>query len=324
MIKKPLIAQLLHLADQKKKEEEVKKALFSSADCAVMQQDLGLSNSQTKIQLRDIRLATGSQKVIEKNAFMMIQGKNHRLDTFFELSKLVYRLEEKNTKIIKNMEFPTIVCSDPPGLINKVTEKRQREKDSVLIKISTDGGGEFLKICASVFDIDNPILKMSGALSKTFPKSGVKKNFTIGLVPDVPEDYVNVKWLWTTCGVEHLRNYTVATDLKLCNILLGMMNHSSCHPCAWYGITKEALHKKGNQRTISSLMNLFWDFFESRNEKSEAKKFGNVIHPPILCDNIDNETPVIFLLPQPVLHLLIEPVNKMYAALESLWPDSKN
>ena len=60
----------------------------------------------------------------------------------------MYRLEEKETKIIKNMEFPTIVCSDLPGLINKVIEKRQRERDFVLIKISIDGGGGFLKICA--------------------------------------------------------------------------------------------------------------------------------------------------------------------------------
>ena len=74
-------------------------------------------------------------------------------------------------------------------------------------------------------------------------------------------------------------------------------------------------------------MNLFCDLIESRNEKSEAKKFGNVIHHPILCGNIDNETPVIFLLPKPE-HLLTGLVNKMYAALESflesLWPDSKN
>ena len=85
-----------------------------------MQQDLGLSSSQTKILLHNIRLGTESQKVIEKNAFMMIQEKNYQLDTFFELSKLMYCLEEKETKIIKNMEFPTVVCSDLPGLINKV------------------------------------------------------------------------------------------------------------------------------------------------------------------------------------------------------------
>ena len=92
----------------------MKKALFSSADCTGMQQHLGLSNSQTMILLRDIRLATGSGKVIERNAFMMIQEKNHQLDSFFESSKLVYLLKQKETKIIKNMEFSTIVCSDLP------------------------------------------------------------------------------------------------------------------------------------------------------------------------------------------------------------------
>ena len=93
----------------------MKKALFSSADCTGMQQHLGLSNSQTKILLRDIRLASGSGKVIERNAFMMIQEKkNHQLDSFFESSKLLYRLKQKETKIIKNMEFSTIVCSDLP------------------------------------------------------------------------------------------------------------------------------------------------------------------------------------------------------------------
>ena len=76
----------------------MKKALFLSTDCAGMQQDLGFSNSQTKILLRDIRLATGSQKVIEKNAFMMIQEKNHQLDTFFELSKKIVSFRRKRDK----------------------------------------------------------------------------------------------------------------------------------------------------------------------------------------------------------------------------------
>ena len=60
-----------------------------------------------------------------------------------------------------------------------------------MIKISIDGGGGFLKICGSVFEIDDPIPKMTGALSKTFLESGVQKIF-FGLIPDVSKDYVNV------------------------------------------------------------------------------------------------------------------------------------
>ena len=35
----------------------------------------------------------------------MIQEKNYQLDTFFELRKLVYRLEEKETKSLKTWDF---------------------------------------------------------------------------------------------------------------------------------------------------------------------------------------------------------------------------
>ena len=62
-----------------------------------------------------------------------------------------------------------------------------------------------------------------------------------------------------------------SSDLKLCNILLGM-SHSNCHPCCWCDIDKDNLHKKGKQRTISGLMSLFWDYFDNRADKKEANK----------------------------------------------------
>lgn len=316
--------QVTSLLGRTKKVEEVKKTLFSSADCSGIQQDLGISNSQTKTLLRDIRLATGSRNIIEKDAFIKIQEKNRQLDPFFKIEKLMYQIEEKDTKTLKHLEVPTIICRDLPRLVDIILEKRQRKRDQVMIKISIDGGGGFLKICLSIFDKDDPTSISDGALSKKFMESGVKKIIIIGIVPDIPENYVNVKRLWLNCGAEKLNHYTIATDLKLCNILLGMMSHSSCHPCPWCDIKKEVIHKKGTQRTILSLMNLFWDFFESRDRKSDAKKYGNVIHPPIICDDIDNETPVILLIPPPELHLLIGPVNKIYSALESKWSGSIN
>ena len=104
------------------------------------------------------------------------------------------------------------------------------------------------------------------------------------------------------CGVGDLRNYTVATDLNLCNVVLLMMNHSSCHVCVWSDHAKDALHKKGNQRTNSATSS-------SLEIKIRIKEIWTCYPPPILCDNIDNETPVIFLLTPPELHLHIEPVN---------------
>ena len=292
--------------------------MSSIADCSGIQQDQGMSNSQTKNLVHELRLAAGSKTVVERYAFSKIKENNRQLNSFFKLEKLSYIIEEKDTKI------PTIICSNLPGLVDVVLEKRQREKDSVLIKLSVDGGGGFLKICLSIFNIDNPTPIASSGLSRKFLESGVKKIFIIGLVPNVPENYVNVKQLWNNSGVKNLSKYTIATDLKLCNILLGMMSSSSCHPCPWCDIKKEFLHQKGNPRTLSSLMNLFWDFFKSKKDKSQAKKYGNVIHLPIFSEDIDDETFVISFIPTSELHLLIGPINKMYLALESIWEESFN
>ena len=54
--------------------------------------------------------------------------------------------------------------------------------------------------------------------------------------------------------------------------------------------------------------------------KKDAKNFGNLIHPLIVRYDQDNDTPVICLLPPTELKLLSGPVNKMYSALEAIWP----
>ena len=76
-------------------------------------------------------------------------------------------------------------------------------------------------------------------------------------------------------GIDMLeRKFTIATDLKLCNILLGLMSHSSCHPCCWCDIKKDDLRNNGVLRTIKSLMDLFWSFFEARVDRDAAKDYG--------------------------------------------------
>ena len=262
----------------------------------------------------------GNRKSVEPHTREGIDAINHQLDNFFEMRKLVYRREDKETKAAGHFEQPTVICNNLTGLIDEILRKRQRvEDESLLIKISIDGGGGFLKICLSIFDINDPLPKANNSIGKRFLESGVKRVFIIGLVPDITENYVNVKRLWLNTGLDGLKKrYTVATDLKLCNILPGMMSHSFSHPCSWCDITKENLNKKGASRTISNLMKLFWDFFDSRSEKKDAKNFGNVIHPPILSNDDSNESLVITLLPPPELHLLIGPVNKMYSEMEKV------
>ena len=153
----------------------------------------------------------------------------------------------------------------------------------------------------------------------------MKKVLLVAAVPDVPENYQNVKKLWLNLGLENLdRRFTINTDLKLCNILLGMMLHSSCHPCCWCDVGKTDLQKNGTQRTIASLNSLFWDYFQGNTNKRKPKHYSSVIRLPIVSNNLENNKPVIEVLSSPELHLVIGPVNTFYDSLEEVWPRSED
>ena len=77
----------------------------------------------------------------------------------------------------------------------------------------------FLNFVYPFFNINDPCLKSSSGLSKRFLESGVKGVFIISLVPDAPKLYVNVKQVWINHDINHLKEYKVPTDLKLCILL---------------------------------------------------------------------------------------------------------
>ena len=310
-----------------KRVDDAKKKLFSASDLCGIGQDLQLSGKKMKTLVSDIRLATGSRKSVENKVIHVFQERRHQFDEFFKVTSLVYRVKNNETKVDENVERYSVLCNDVSGFIDLILEKRDREwGENILLRIGLDGGGGFFKIMLSVFDKDDPYPNVNTALSKKFKESGVKKAFIIALVPKISENYINVKRLWINLKLQDLRfrQFTIATDLKLCNIILGMMSHSSCHPCCWCDTDKDNLNKKGTARTIGSLMNLFWEYFEAGCSKNEARKFGNVIHPPMLYDDQgDDETLVIRLLPPPELHLMTGPVNTMLNGLESVWSQSE-
>lgn len=73
-----------------------------------------------------------------------------------------------------------------------------------------------------------------GVASKQFRDSAVKKLLIIGLAQSTQEKHVNVSRIWSAIDLNtSLSKFiaTIATDLKLANILSGMMAHSSKYPC---------------------------------------------------------------------------------------------
>ena len=130
-------------------------------------------------------------------------------------------------------------------------QSRGLDVNATLIRIGLDSGGGFVKICLSLFDSYAIESVSKKTLCKKFKNSGVKKVFIVGIAPKTPKNCYNLKKLWLSIGLNSLEYpYTIATDLKLCNILLGLMSHSSIHPCCWCNVDKYHLNKNGTEGTL--------------------------------------------------------------------------
>ena len=172
---------------------EASTSFFTSEQLFGFQADLDLSNRQTRLLAQDLRVATGSRKAMEHGFKESLTKNSHTVDEYFKELKINYLKLDKDTKVSKHFEQSTIVCTDLCKFVDLVLQKRSLENSkSLLVKVGNDIGGGFLKICPSVFDMDNLVSGNKVGLSKKLKDSGVKKVILVAAVPDVPENYQNV------------------------------------------------------------------------------------------------------------------------------------
>ena len=308
------------------------KKLFSAQDISAMQKDLDLSNSQTLRLATHLRTATQSRKIIQSNLDTELRGINHSLDDLYTVAteKFLLSGEITDSTNVNFVERPFVFCNRIEELIKRIHLFRSKSYGHV--KIGLDGGGDMFKVTLSLHNIGE--LQVSskrhtykdGIAPKHREDGSVKKLFIIALVPNIPENYRNLLFIWTKLDlIKIVKNLgmsvSIAADLKIVNILLGLMSHSSMHPCSWCESSKSELNEHGKLRSLGLIRDKFWRWTESSTGKKGAKDFGNVTHLP-LFNCLSDETLVLDIIPPPELHLLIGPFTTIYNALISFWPEA--
>ena len=137
----------------------------------------------------------------------------------------------------------------------------------------------------------------------------------IFIVESVPENYTNVRVILEKLNIDKLDFYTMSSDLKLINILLGLQSHSATHGCTWCTTITNNRNPNawcpGQPRTLGQISDMAKAFQE--NGSRNARDYFNCVNEPLLEGPPDME--VIDLVNIPELHLMLGYVNLVFDEL---------
>lgn len=288
------------------------KPMISTEDVSKIKMNYSLSANEVRGLTAAIRVTTNDRKNFEPYLREKLTVKSHALDRFFDVQKLSF-IRKSNTQKAEFVEN-LVYCNNVNGLIEYVKDVRQMNE--VHLKFGIDGGGGFLNVCLTIQPVDEDDKENrrqsygEGVAAKKFKYSGVKKLLLIGLAEFSQENYDNVERLWSILKIQEFQDATIATDLKLGNILVGLMAHSSCFPCTWCTAERDSLDMCGTYRSIGDCKRYYEAWQRSGGRDKDAKLYKNCIHPPICSTNAGEN--IIDIIPPCELHLLIGVVNHVY------------
>lgn len=292
---------------------------------------------QTEVNLSDRKLNNAAKiirqnhgrKSVESGLRDTLRKDVDMMKPFFKLEFQCYTSKENTDKglVIKKKMIPTVVCKKVEDLVDFVKEARHISMPTVN-KVGFDGGQGFLKICLNIVKKEclpcspsigsSPINAVSLGAKSRFLDSGVKKLFILAIAPSVTENYENVQTLLQCLNLQTL-DFSLATDLKLCNIVMGLQSYSSKHPCTfcegespWKG--------KAKLRTFGRIRKLSSDYSSAGCPLRRAAEFMNCIHPPLI--DADDSELVLNIIPPPELHLMLGISNKLFDELNAAWGDN--
>ncbi|KAJ8677290.1 hypothetical protein QAD02_013077 [Eretmocerus hayati] len=208
-----------------------------------MQNDLNSSQNDTLEIAETLRRVTRRRKMIESDLKPKLSAKIHSVDKFFETKRVEFIV--KNGSSAKSVEFIVRYCKDLSDFVEYV--KKTRSVTDPMLKYGLDFGRGSLKICSSIqnlsdHDFETELNKSRMGAPKQFLDSGLRKSFILGLVESCQENHGNISKLWSLIGLNRVPGkYSV--DLKVANLLAGIMPHGAAFPCKWCYAPRGSLWK---------------------------------------------------------------------------------
>lgn len=137
----------------------------------------------------------------------------------------------------------------------------------------------------------------------------------LAVAPKLAEKYDNIIPIWKNLLKLHELDAVIAGDLKIVNIITGLMAHSSAHPCPYCEADKKKLLEySGTLRTVGNIRHNYRAWKTARTEP--AKKYFNCVNEPLI--NGSDEQLILTACPPPALHITLGIVNSLFKAVEAI------
>ena len=276
---------------------------FSVQDLVQLQLATGMSNNKMK------QLATTIRQQVGRNS----------IQSNFQAELALFGVEIKQEYVVSDVMIgkegvQVAHCQDFNILVGKVLDLRGLNPHETMIKLSIDGGQNFLKMIASFInlerntDVDPSEFVKSNLTSDRFRDSGVLKAVPVAVaqVSETPESLEKILDLVQVDSVL----FKIAADLKVGALLLGLQSAASCHPCIWCNVHKDHYFSAGETelRTFGSIREQAALYRQGGNKN--AKFYFNCVRDPLLKE--ENDTLVLDIDPPMELHIFMGVTSRLF------------
>ena len=258
---------------------------------------------------------------IQSNLRDHLRDARNILEDYFYYSEESFYINEQ-----KGYEDRVLVTiKDIDSFVKYIITHRGLDPHCHTVRIGLDGGGTFLKLCLSIFEIEDHVQVSQKihqrSINSKFLDTGVKKSFIIGIVQSVNETYENIQKIFA-----HIHNFGsikfyMCNDLKATAIILGIQNANSKYPCPFCEVNDLGMNHNPaichTHRTFGSIAENAINYKNSNCKRSEAKKFFSCINLPLVPGDKDQEIGDIIVPPE--LHIMQGVVKHMYDNMLKEW-----
>ena len=288
-----------------------KPSQITEKEVVEMISDFEVSDRKMMKILRKMREIFG-KKAVTPNIREAIIARKKKVLKYFKVENTTFKDKDGNDI---NRQF--VFTEDLELLLDFVISERDYEEDNVDVKVSMDGGQGRMLV---VLHLGN------GDEAKATKDTSTKRAIILAYVDNIPETHFNLSKILNNLKVHMVKyHHTIVGDLKLYNIILGLMECGSRHGCYICKGKKgpDGIWVAGEYRSIENILSDHTLWQSESGLKKDMKNYFNAIREPIvkasnakLLENDHSETKTLLLTPIPPLHVIrLGPVNKIWKGL---------